>query len=148
MNRHERACGETTPPGSGQIGVRRFPDPFPPWIPSIPGRIRAVDLQEIQTGLFPEGMGNAVTDRITEKRLTEAIEWNEIPPTLTHAVALDYALDLRDARRERDARRGVGNDLAECLQRALVDIEGWGCKTKRERKVLKAWKKLTEGKPR
>ena len=44
-----------------------------------------------------------------------------------------------------NALREVGNDLAECLQRALVDIEGWGCKTKREREVLEKWKELVEG---
>jgi hypothetical protein len=36
--------------------------------------------------------------RISDKRLNDAIEGSEIPPIPTHAVALDYALDLRDER--------------------------------------------------
>ena len=59
----------------------------------------------------------------------------------------EYVLyrDVSDLATEYNALREVGNKLAEYLLRALVDIEDWGCKTKREREVLQRWKELTEG---
>ena len=45
---------------------------------------------------------NAGPERVSDEDLGVAIEGSEIPPIPTHAVALNYALDLRDARTERD----------------------------------------------